>query len=152
TAWKALAGKYDSYKKVTRRACYDELCNTEMQHGQDPENFFYKMDDLRARLHDTGEVVSDGRYEDIILHSITNYNNFVRQTSFRDRNYGLEEIKSTMRNMFIDNLSRVPTKFVVGRGVNVQAGHGDLSSIQCINCAKYGHRRNTCPEPLPQRS
>ncbi|CAM9993471.1 unnamed protein product, partial [Sphacelaria rigidula] len=56
--WKVLAGKYDSYTKETQRACYDELCNTKTQHGQDPEDFFYKMDDLRARLHDIGEVIS----------------------------------------------------------------------------------------------
>ena len=36
----ALAEKYDSYTKETRRACYDELTTKKMAQGEDPEDFF----------------------------------------------------------------------------------------------------------------
>ena len=55
SAWLALAEKYDSYTKETRRACYEDLTTHKMRHEEDPEDFFFKMEDLRVRLKDMGE-------------------------------------------------------------------------------------------------
>ena len=146
-AWEALAEKYDSFTKETRRACYEELTTNKMAQGEDPDDFFTKMEDLRERLKDMGEIVSDERFEDIILQAISNDYDYVRQTSFRVRDFGLKEIKTTMRNMYIDSLSRPSTKPIAGRGVAMQASNGD-SNIKCFNCKQIGHRRRDCPELL----
>ncbi|CAN0576532.1 unnamed protein product, partial [Ectocarpus sp. 12 AP-2014] len=71
-AWLALAEKYDSYTKETRRACYDELTTKKMAQGEDPEDFFTAVEDMRDRLKDMGEIISDERFEDIILQAISN--------------------------------------------------------------------------------
>ena len=99
SAWLALAEKYDSYTKETRCACYEDLSTHKMRHGEDSEDFFFKMENLRVRLIDMGEVISDERFEDIILHAITTDYDYVRQTSFRERDFGLKEIESTMKNV-----------------------------------------------------
>ena len=59
------------------------------------------MEDLRVRLKDMREVISDERFKDIILHAITTDYDYVRQTSFRERDFGLKKIKSIIRNMFM---------------------------------------------------
>ena len=110
-----------------------DLTTHKMRHGKDPDDFFFKMEDLRVRLKDMGGVISDERFEDIILHEITMDYDYVRQTSFRERDFGLKEIKSTMRNIFIDSLSRSSTKRIAGRGVAMHAGSGDIG-VQCFNC------------------
>ena len=119
SAWLALAEKYDSYIKDTRRACYEDLTTHKMRHGEDPEDFFFKMEDLRVRLKEMGEVISDERFEDIILHAITTDSDYVRPTGFRERDFRLKEIKSTMRNIIIDSLF-CSSKAHRGEGI----GHG----------------------------
>ncbi|CAN0584727.1 unnamed protein product, partial [Ectocarpus sp. 12 AP-2014] len=71
-AWLVLAEKYDSHTKEPRRACYEELTANKMAQGEDPDDFFTKMEDLRERLKDMGEIVSNERFEDIILQAISN--------------------------------------------------------------------------------
>ena len=44
-----------------------------------------------------GEVISNERFEDIDVHAITRDYDYVRQTSFHERDFGLKEIKSTTR-------------------------------------------------------
>lgn len=45
------------------------------------------MEERRMRLKDMGEIVSDERFEDIILPAVR----VVHQTSFRVRDFGLEK-------------------------------------------------------------
>ncbi|CAM9967233.1 unnamed protein product, partial [Ectocarpus sp. 12 AP-2014] len=66
---------------------------------------------------------------------------------FRVRDFGLEDIKTTMKYMYNDSLSRTLTNSVAGRGVAMPA-YGD-STIKCFSCRQHGHRRRDCPE-LPR--
>lgn len=54
----------------TRWACYEALCTAKMEQGQDPEEFF-KTDDLRTRLGDMSELISEERYKDTRMQAIT---------------------------------------------------------------------------------
>ena len=118
-----------------------------MRHGEDPEDLFFTMEVHRVPLKDMGEVISYERFEGIILHAITTDYDYVRQTNFHERDFGLREIKSTMRNMFIESLPRSSTKRIAGKGVGMLTTSGDRG-VQCFICQQRGHRRRDCPQPL----
>ena len=105
-AWKALADRFDGNTKKARRACRAQLFSAVMESGEDPADFLSKMDDLRLRLRDMGEEITDESYEVVILQALPKEYDFVRQTSHRDRSFGLPGIRSTVINMYIDELSR----------------------------------------------
>ena len=96
-----------------------------MKSGEDPLDFFAKLDEQRLRLADMGETLTDESYEDIILRALPKEYDFVRQQSHMNRKFGLTVIKTTAINMFIDDLSRKSsTSAVAGRGVAMQATQG----------------------------
>ena len=98
-----------------------------MKFGEDPIDFFTKLDEQRLRLADMGETLTDESYEDIILRALPKEYDFVWQQSHMNRNFGLRGIKTTATNMFIDDLSRKSSASAVpGRGVAMQTtqGHG----------------------------
>ena len=105
SAWLAHVDKYDSYTKETRRACYKDLTTHRRKHAKDPKYFFFRMANLWVRLKDMGEVFSDERFEVIILLAITTDYDYVRHTSFRERDFGLQGNK-------VDNEEHVHRQFV----------------------------------------
>ena len=126
-AWEALSVRFDGNTKEARRACREKLTHASTKSGEDPIDFFAKLDEQRLRLADMGETPTDESYEDIILRALPKEYDFVRQQSHMNRNFGLTGIKTTSINMFIDDLSRKSSaSAVAGRGVAMQAtqGHG----------------------------
>ena len=77
-----------------------------MTPGEDPQLFFYEMDNWKNRLEEMEEKISDYRYEDIIIHAISTDYEYVRNNSYSDRTFDLDGIRTTMGNVYIDNLSR----------------------------------------------
>ena len=108
-SWLALEEKYDAISNAGRQELYERLSKTKMKHGQDPDELLYIMETTRDRLHDMGEHITPKRFGDMILVALTADYEFIRQTSFRDRDFGLDDIKSIMRNMYSDLLSRPST-------------------------------------------
>ena len=98
TVWADLSPRFDGNTKEARRACRESLLNTVMKPGEDPADFFAKMDDTRLRLEDMRETFPDESYEDLLLRALTKDCEFVRQTSHRDRTFGLAEIRTTATN------------------------------------------------------
>ena len=70
-----------------------------MQSGEDPADFFSRMDETRLRLKDMGEIFPDESYEDLIMRALPKEYDFVRQTCHRDHYFGLAEIRTTVTNM-----------------------------------------------------
>ena len=61
-AWNDLFAKHHKNSKEARRACYEKLVNFRMEQGQDPDNYTFKLLDVRGRLHEMGENISDERF------------------------------------------------------------------------------------------
>lgn len=102
-----------------------------MRPGQDTDDFLYIMEISRDRLHDMGDYISPGRLCDHILNTFTPDYNFERSTRFKDSEFGLEDNKSAMPNMYIYLLSRsLSTPSTVGRAVAMQV-QDNLSADKC---------------------
>lgn len=146
-AWLALVEKYNGISNAGRVASYEILHNSRLQPGQDPDIWLYAMDGARDRLHEHGEVISDHHLADRILKGLPDEYEHVRNCSYNQREFGLEDVKRTMRNIYADKLARSSSqgKSIAGRGVAMHA-QGDSSGVQCFNCSEYGHYRNDCPQ------
>ena len=123
-AWEALSVRFDGNTKEACRACREKLTHASMKSGEDPIDFFAKLDEQRLRLADMGETLMDESYEDMILRALPKEYDFVRHMN---RNFDLTGIKTTAINMFIDDLSRESSaSAVAGREEAMQAtqGHG----------------------------
>ena len=93
--WNALYTKYNSNSKETRRACYEKLVNFRIKEGQGPDDYTIKLMEIRGRLHEMGEKISNERFEDIVVQGLTDDYEFVKMTSFHSPNFGINEIQST---------------------------------------------------------
>ena len=85
-AWKALYTKYNSNSKEARRAWDEKLVSFRIEGGQDPEDYTIKLMEIRRRLDQMGEKISDERFEDILLQGLTDDFEFVKMTSFHSPN------------------------------------------------------------------
>ena len=120
-----------------------------MKHGQDPDDSSHIVEIARDRLQDMGEHISSDRLGDLVLNALTPDYIFVRNTSFRDREFGLEDIKSTMRNMHADLLSLTSsTPSIAGRGVAMQT-QDDLHGSKCYIRRSFGYGKGHCPKYNP---
>ena len=126
-AWAALSARYDGNTKEARRSCRENLLHASMKSGRDPTDFIAEVDDLRVRLEDMGEQVSDDLIEDVILRGLPKEYDLLRQQSHSDRAFDLQKIKSTAVNMFIDEFSRNKSSdpTVAGRGVAMTVARND---------------------------
>ena len=87
----------------------------------------------------------DRHFADRILKGLPDEYEYVRNCSYNERDFGLEDVKQTLQNMYADNLARSSShgKSVVGRGVAMYA-QGASRGVQCFNCSEYGHYRKEC--------
>ena len=129
--------KFNSNSKEARRACYENLVNFRMEQGQDPDDYTIKLTEIRGQLHEMGEKVSDERFEDILLQGLTDDYEFVKMTSFHSPNFGIDVIKSMMRNLYIDRLSRPGhVNKLAGRGAAMTTIKGPRKA-RCYNSLEY---------------
>ena len=63
--------KYNGHTKEARRACHEKLINSKMEPGQDPDDFFFVLDECRDLLEEMGQTVHDERYKDIIVQALS---------------------------------------------------------------------------------
>lgn len=135
-AWAVLSARFDGNTKEARRECREKLFTAVMKPSDDPADFLGTTDDLRLRLKDTGEEFPDESYDNMVLQTVPKDNDFARQTSRRDRTFGLAEIRSTAVTLYIDELSALSAPPISGRDEAISAAS---DSDQCSHCKDYGH-------------
>lgn len=101
-----------------------------MEEAQDPQNSCFETEILQKRLHVTQKKIPDERFQDMILQDLTDEYDNIRDTHYRDRAFGLEEMKTTMKNIYADNLSRRGNNSRIGRR-GVALGVQDLNDTEC---------------------
>ena len=117
-AFKELCGNYDKIPDEVIRATMEEVVNTPMQPGQNPDDHFNKKRLLRIRIEKMGEKVSDRWFKDNCVTGFTDEYEVVKMMMYRDSSFDIDQMQTIMRHMFLDQLSRNGTKGrIAGRGL-----------------------------------
>ena len=111
------------------------VVNTKMEPGQDPDDFFFVLDECCDLLEEMGQTVHDERYDDIILQALPPEYERVRTASYERRDYELDDIRHMVHTMYVDNLScSVNATPVAGPGIAMQVAGHTSSDVQCNDC------------------
>ena len=138
---KALQELVPKYNKVTDEVIWakmDKLVNTNMEQGEDPDSYFMEKTLARSELEKMGEMISDRRFKDICLQGFTSEYKDIKTMMYRNSTFDIDQIQSTMRHLYLDDLSRNSDTGIAGRGVAMTA-----ASI-CSLCGKQAHYARNC--------
>ena len=140
---KALQELVSKYNKVTDEVIWtkmDKLVNTNMEQGEDPDSYSIEKTLARSELEKMGEMISDRRFKDICVQGFTSEYKDIKMMLCRDPTFDIDQMQSTMRHLYLDDLSRNSDTKIVGRGVAMTA------ASTCSRCGKQGHFTRNCWE------
>ncbi|CAN0299657.1 unnamed protein product, partial [Scytosiphon promiscuus] len=122
-AWQELHSKYMTATDETIRCKSAELVATAMKTGQDPDEYFLRAYLLRGQVENMGEPITDRNFKDIMVQGLTDDYKDIKLIMYRDPSFNLEQIQSTMRHLYLDNLSRRNANDgkIAGRGAAMMA-------------------------------
>ena len=138
---KALQELVSNYNKVTDeviRAKMDKLVNTNMEQGEDPDSYLMEKTLARSELEKMGEIISDRRFKDICVQGFTAEYKDIKMMMYRDPTFDIDQMQSTMRHLYLDDISRNSDTTIAGRGVAMT-----LAST-CSQCGKQGYYARNC--------
>ena len=145
-AFKELCNTYDKVTDEVIRATMEELMNTPMEPGQNPDDYFNQKRLLRIRAEKMGEHISDRYFKDICVTGFTDNYKDVKMMMYRDPSFDVDQMQTTMRHMFLDEQSRNRTKgLIAGRG-SVMTAVTSEQDIICYWCKNRGHSKKDCPK------
>ena len=145
-AFKELCNTYDKVTDEVIRATMEELVNTPMEPGQNPDDYFNQKRLLRIRAEKMGEHISNRYFKDICVTGFTDNYKDVKMMMYRDPSFDVDQMQTTMRHMFLDEQSRNWTKGrIAGRGSAVTAVTSEQDII-CYWCKNRGHSKKDCPK------
>ena len=150
-AFKELCGNYDKVTDEVIRATMEELANTPMEPGQNPDDYFNKKRLLRIRTEKMGEKVSDRSSKDICVTGFTDEYKDVKMMMYRDSSFDIDQMQTTMRHMLLDQQSRNGTKGrIAGRGTAMTPETSTDHGVYCFKCKECGHTKRNCPKFKPR--
>ena len=145
-AFKELCNTYDKITDEVIRATMEELVNTPMEPGQNPDDYFNQKRLLRIRAEKMGEHISDRYFKDICVTGFTDNYEDVKLMMYRDPSFDVDQMQTTMRHMFLDEQSRNGTKGrITGRG-SVMTAVTSKQDIICYWCKNREHSKKDCPK------
>ncbi|CAM9684860.1 unnamed protein product, partial [Ascophyllum nodosum] len=123
----------------------EELVNTPMEPGQNPDDYFNQKRLLRIRAEKMGEHISDRYFKDICVTGFTDNYKDVKMMMYRDPSFDVDQMQTTMRHMFLDEQSRNGTKGRVAGHRSVMTAVTSEQDIICYWCKNRGHSKKDCP-------
>ena len=150
-AFKELCGNYNKVADECIRATMEELVNTPMEPGQNPDDYFNKKRLLRIRIEKMGENVSDRWLKDICVTGFTDEYKDLKMIMYRDSSFDIDQMRTTMRHMFLDQQSRSGTKGrIVGRGTAMTTKTSADHDVYCFKYKERGNTKRNCPKFKPR--
>ena len=145
-AFKELCNTYDKVTDEVIRATMEDLVNTPMEPGQNPDDYFNQKRLLRIRAEKMGEHISDRYFKGICVTGFTDNYKDVKMMMYRDPSFDVDQMQTTMQHMFLDEQSRNETKGrIAGRG-SVMTAVTSEQDIICYWYKNHGHSKKDCPK------
>ena len=122
-AWKELQGKYPKFTDETIHAKTAELVATAMISGQDQKYYFTEATIKHAEVEVMGERMADRRWKDIVVEGFSPGYEGIKLTMNRGPTFDITQIQTTMRYLYLENLSRSngAEGGTAGRGIDMPA-------------------------------
>ena len=149
-AFKELCGNYDKVTDEVIHATMEELVNTPMEPGQNPDDYFNKKPLLRIRVEKMGEKVYDRWFKDICVTGFTDKYKDMKMMMYRDSSFGIDQMQTTIRPIFLDQQSRNGTKGrIAERGTAMMTKTLTDHDDYWFKCKERGHTKRNCPKFKP---
>ena len=134
-AWQALVSKYERADTTSNIALHTELTHMQLAEGEDPDEWFLKLEDLQRRLVGTDQAVTDGTLQAIVTTNLpASYSTLkVVLTTTPPADY--EALKSQLRSFYQHHVAAAPSANPLAL-----AAHGP-----CYRCGQSGHIAANCP-------
>ena len=104
-----------------------------MEQGEDPDSYFMEKTLARFKLEKMDEMIPDRRFKDICVQGFTARYKDIKMMMYRDPTFDIDQMQSTMRHFYLDDVSRDSDTKIAGRGVAMTA------ASNCNHCGKHGH-------------
>ena len=150
-ALKELCSNYDKVADEVIHATMEELVNTPMEPGQSPDDYFNKKRLLCIRIEKMGEKVSDRWFKDICVTGFTDEYKNVKMMMYRDSSFDIDQMRTIMRHMFLDQQSRNEMKGPIAeRRTAMTTKTSTDHNVYCFKCKERGHTKRNCPKFKPR--
>ena len=95
----------------------------------------------RSELEKKSERISDRRFMDLCVQGFSAEYKDTEMMMHRDPTFDIDQMRSTMRHLYLDDLSRNSDTKVGGRGKAMTAAS---TCSDCRHCRKQGHYARNC--------
>ena len=95
-AFKELCANYDKVADEVIHATMEDLMNTPMEPGQNPDDYFNKKRLLRIRIEEMREKVSDRWFKDMCITGFSDDYKDVKVMMYRDSSFDIDQMQTTM--------------------------------------------------------
>ena len=116
----------------------DELVNSNMKQGKDPDSYLMEKTFGCSALEKMGEPITDRRSKDICAPGFTAEYKDIKIMVYRDPTFDINQMQSTMRHLYLDDLSRNSDITIAGRGVAM------TTASTCSHCGEQGRYARNC--------
>ena len=137
-ALQKLVSKCNKVTHEVIRAKKDKLIKSNMKQGVDPDSYFMGKKLARFELEKMGETISDSRFKDVCVQGFTAEYKDIKMMMYRDPAFDTDQIQSTMRHLYLDDLSRNSDTKIAGRGAAMTA------ASTCSHCGKQEYYARNC--------
>ena len=133
-----LVAKYNNVTDEVIQVKMYKLVNSNMKQGEDPDCHCMENTLSPSELEAMGETISDGRFKYICVQELTAEYKNIKMMMYRNPRFNIDQIQSTMRHHYLDDLLRDRDTKIAGGGVAITA------ASTCSHCGMQGHYARNC--------
>ena len=144
TAWKAIQAKWEPKEDIDMQQLTGELFNSRLEDvSKDPVEWIDEIEDMKLRLKEMGENVSDNIFITHILHHLPSEYETVVDLISNDKNKNLDDIKKRLKAKYERMKTKESFNDEDDKALTVKGNFKKFSG-RCNYCGKQGHKSADC--------